>query len=215
MTTAMVLEGMSVPDFVEHILNHTVANSTLIVCGSKEDFLEQLRSATLPAFGHPTLRRLAAAQSTAVTFCPGVTHLRAYLATLLPKPHALDSGTAVLALLNPIALHKATPEFSAQGLNRSFALAFEAASRTMAQLILSESPCPDDAQTDDNPWDEQVSILHVGSRTSGPTELGWLGRTVPVRKVASRWFTFERPPQAYSGTISDKDEGQSENFNPR
>ena len=46
----------------------------------------------------------------------------------------------ILALLNPICLHRGTPHFSAQGLSRTFAAAVEAAARNGQRLVVAECP---------------------------------------------------------------------------
>ena len=42
-----------------------------------------------------------------------------------------------------------------------------------------------------NPWDEEVSILNVTTKSFGVGERGWVGRTVKLRTVAARWCMFE------------------------
>lgn len=46
-------------------------------------------------------------------------------------------------------------------------------------------------------WDEEVPVLNAATKTFGPAgeRRGWLGRTVKVRDVASRWFAFEELPK--------------------
>jgi hypothetical protein len=95
-------------------------------------------------------------------------------------------------------------------LNRTLATAVDAAYHTGSQLVLAE--CPTDLQTisyedtamgfesDDaaapvpgtsNPWDDEVSILNVTTKSFGAGERGWVGRTVKVRTIAERWCVFE------------------------
>ena len=38
-----------------------------------------------------------------------------------------------------------------------------------------------------NPWDDEVSILNVTTKSFGAGERGWVGRTVKVRTIAERW----------------------------
>jgi hypothetical protein len=132
-----------------------------------------------------------------------------------------DSNTArpTIALVNVIALHRNTSSFSAQGLSRTFATAVEAAARTKAKLLIVE--CPNRAPASANaagrdsdeamheigddelsarrvgayedPWEEQVAILNVTTKSFGAGESGWVGRTVKIRRVVERWFVFGRP----------------------
>lgn len=41
-----------------------------------------------------------------------------------------------------------------------------------------------------SPWDEQLSILNVTTKTFGVGDRGWVGRTVSIRQVAERWCEF-------------------------
>lgn len=38
-----------------------------------------------------------------------------------------------------------------------------------------------------SPWDEDLSMLNVTTKTFGAGERGWVGRTVRIRQVAERW----------------------------
>lgn len=42
-----------------------------------------------------------------------------------------------------------------------------------------------------NPWDDEVSILNVTTKSFGAGERGWVGRTVKVRAVVGRWCVFQ------------------------
>jgi len=93
-----------------------------------------------------TIRRIVRAESIKVAFCASVPALHAYLSTLpqLSNPglkhdtSTKTTGPPLLMLVNPIALHKDTASCSAQGLNRAFAAAFEAALRSSQQLVMVE-----------------------------------------------------------------------------
>jgi len=177
-----------------------------------------------PLLKQPTLYQLATSRKVKLVFCPELVHLRAYLSTLaIPSSqpastHTTDNSVkqhktrvSSLVLLNPIDLHRNTSSFSAQGLNRTFALAVEAAHATHTQLLMIE--CPSfgahygndhefesefEAETTVPPrpppgadlWDEEVSILNVTTKSFGAGGRGWVGRTVTVRRVAERWFVF-------------------------
>ncbi|EMC91594.1 hypothetical protein BAUCODRAFT_126594 [Baudoinia panamericana UAMH 10762] len=108
---ACVLESISLLDFVQLVLDQHNAPSTMIVCGNRDAFLEQLTAATQPASSDealpdqsdtrefsretppphatqrwhvPTLRLLSKSRTVKLAFCPDITHLRAYLATYTP-----------------------------------------------------------------------------------------------------------------------------------
>lgn len=161
----------------------------------------------------PTLRLLASAQTLRLAFCEDVTHLRAYLAAYPHRsadPEMPNDGLQskrTLAILNPIALHRPTSNFSAQGLNRTFSVAVDAAHASRSKLVIAECQAATSQSLDDQretgetvaglpreghgTWDEEVSILNVATKTFGVGERGWVGRTVKLRAVASRWCVFE------------------------
>lgn len=237
-----VLEGVNVAGFVQHVLDKHTAPSTLIVCGSKDDFVKQLhhdlsepslattddmsedRTPSLNPrqrlLSKPTLRLLASSRSVSVAFCPELPHLRAYLATL-PLQQAQSStllaadakgqpGRRLLGILNPLQLHRPTSSYSAQGINRTFATAVDAAYHTDSQLVLAECTLSIDgqhqshdlvdigmdhdaalaAEPEENIWDVEVSILNVTTKSFGAGERGWMGRTVSIRRIAGRWCRF-------------------------
>jgi len=166
----------------------------------------------------PTLRQLANAKDVKVTFCETLPQLMAYL-SVYEFPENADatkdnSTRQTIALLNPISLYRKISSFSAQGLSRTFASAVEAAHRVKARLLIVEclsrlqvplsdmEPRSDDTMMqsdgnqrgyDDNPWDEEVSMLNVATKSFGAGERGWVGRTVKVRTVAERWCVFKTP----------------------
>ena len=185
----------------------------------------------------PTLRQLSHSTTLKLAFCPSLESLRAYLCVYnLEKTPSFDNPTPsgnttyvlggrtvhrqpLLALLNPINLHRNTSSFSAQGLSRTLASAVEAAHRTHQRLMLAECPSPvhipnaegglamndDDTEMEEveqveergqveDPLEQQVSILNVTTRTFGAGERGWAGRTVKVRGIVERWCRVEPPP---------------------
>jgi hypothetical protein len=231
----LVLERIDLPAFMQYILKKHAPPSTLIICSTKDVFLQQSHVAlvadstqddetksSIPrhAWITPTLRLLASSRNVKVVFCPDLPHLRAYLAsyahrasldrdTQIPQATARRS-TRILAVLNPIQLHRPTSAFSAQGLNRTFATAVDAAYRTGSRLVLTECPTNLETISDEDiamglesdgvavavpststPWDDEVSILNVTTKSFGAGERGWVGRTVKVRTIAERWCVFE------------------------
>lgn len=136
-----------------------------------------------------------------------------------PTHNSSHTAESTLILINPISLHRNIASFSSQGLSRTFASAVEATARTKNRLLVVE--CPNRASSqgsttgdlsietmhgmDDgepegervtvynDPWEEQVSILNVTTKSFGAGEKGWVGRTVKIRTVVERWCVFERP----------------------
>jgi hypothetical protein len=174
-----VLTGLQLPELVQFLLDSESPSSVLVVCGSKNDFVEQLHATCLASglndtnneqqtdiivdpepnepykpephhlLKQPTLHQLATSRKVKLVFCPELVHLRAYLSTLaIPskssqptsiQPTETNNNTnPLLTILNLVAHHRATSSFSAQGLNRTFALAVEAAHATQAQLLMVE-----------------------------------------------------------------------------
>lgn len=241
-----IVTDIRLAEFVQHLLSNDHQTATLIVCATKERFIEQLLGAcidtptttvdqaqqlsdgetaeTEPATAEThgllkqqSLLRLANSRKVKLVFCYDLTHLRAYLATLaIPRPHLEPAARveetnhqpSLLAILNPIDIHRFTISFSAQGLNRTFALAVEAAHATRNHLIMVEFPeCQHreaehavegyELESDSvpatsvvNPWEEEVSILNVTTKSFGAGGRGWVGRTVTIRRIAERWCVF-------------------------
>lgn len=255
--TPVAFEPVDLITFIQYIVDLHTPASTLIVCSTKEVFVQQLVSATTSKpdthdrdeddknptdpntssttetilrqtsanpWGIPTLRLLASSRTVTLAFCPDVTHLRAYLAayphshaktgTINASPSGSMNASPILAILDPIQLHRPTSAFSAQGLNRTMAVAVDAAYRSACQLMIAECALIDHSSTgepsesmpgvDDtdasnlsttrSPWDEEVSILNVTTKTFGAGERGWVGRTVKIRAIAARWCEFRTLP---------------------
>ncbi|QIW98948.1 hypothetical protein AMS68_004466 [Peltaster fructicola] len=133
-----------------------------------------------------------------VAFVTNLVQLRALLASLTvpvsqtgqeQQSTGEQPSRTLIAVLDPISLHRPTSSFSAQGLNRTFALAIDAADVLSATLILCEtspamqtSDALDAAPTTDdtveqaapsNPWDEDIGIVDIRTKTFGPGSRGW------------------------------------------
>lgn len=249
-----VLTDIQLTEFIEYLIDADTKPCKLVICTSKETFIEQLLAAcTEPQASDvaahpnpnpgdetteaepdgnkasephgllrpPSLLRLASSRSVKLAFCPSLSHLRAYLANLaISTSHQIRgsdttntdderANQSLIAILNPIDIHRSTSSFSAQGLNRTFALAVEAAHATKSDLLMAECPSlrssgieqndpemdyeddfPPPQPAPDNPWDEEVSILNVTTKSFGAGGRGWVGRTVSLRRIAERWFVF-------------------------
>lgn len=116
------------------------------VAGDNEDAAVKTRFAnSCRPLRTRTLRRIAKADTIKTAFCTSVPALHAYLSTLPrgvstqpQEPVESRTDAPLLMIVNPVALHNGTATYSAQGLSRAFAAAFEAALRSEAQLGVVE-----------------------------------------------------------------------------
>lgn len=171
----LIVSFSSVSKFLTRLLEQHAPPSTLIVCSTREFFLEGLlielrqesRELTVSSqtIDTPnlensllsrTLHLIARSKSISLAFTPTLPHLRAYLATyvhpvIVPDEHITyeKPGTHVstLAILNSLTLHRPTSDFSAQGLSRTFALLVDVAAREGMQLLVTEGDlAPEDEE---------------------------------------------------------------------
>lgn len=153
-------------DFVDYVLKYHRAPSTLVICSTREAFLEDLHASVKSAqsedpsasqttdertsqydFLVPKIHLIAKSQSIHVVFVPTLPHLRAFLATrvLVSNSGQATSRTTysrsqstLLAIWGLASLHRCTAEHSAQGLSRTLASAVETAAHGGDQLVLAE-----------------------------------------------------------------------------
>ncbi|KAI4170064.1 MAG: hypothetical protein LQ343_005204 [Gyalolechia ehrenbergii] len=220
------LPPMRCNELVEYVLQSHKAPTTIIICSSRKAFLESLQlsleaqSTDQEATGTPnnqlhpllvpTIHQLAASRTIGVAFTPTLPHLRAYLASYNPgkssTPGSLtftwpDSHVSMLAIYGLLALHRATTEFSLQGLSRSLAIAAEAANTWGLQLILTEDAQALDLQHSEpraegetaspqNCWTERVPVLSSSLALSN--DRAWAGRTVVVGSIVAKWCRIIR-----------------------
>lgn len=239
MIDARVPSIASVADFISFILHDTSSSTTVVICSTRERFIEQLIasvSSQIQEHEHHqvsenapsplleadqpsaskaptsaesllsnTIGSIASSQRVKLVFCPSLAHLRAYLSTFQlwplhdsidPKKQDVGYGKPVIAILDFLAIHYMSTQFSAQGLSQTLALAVETAARTESPILLCE--CNDAVNTgarDHGPrlWDLHVPLLNGGMIRSGNERASssWSGRHVTVRQVAQRWFKFE------------------------
>lgn len=129
-------------------------------------------------------------------FCPTLEHLRAYVSVIrVPSPlisDELNYNRPLLTVVDLLALHVRTSEFSAQGLSRTLAAAVEAAARKGLDLLLCEcrNALDSAAPSGQRLWYEHVPILNGSVRMGGEDSI-WRGRGVTVKRVAERWFEFD------------------------
>ncbi|KAL3464284.1 hypothetical protein BJX64DRAFT_100236 [Aspergillus heterothallicus] len=201
-----IINAQRVTDFLQGVLDENWSSSTIIVCGTRDSFLEQLLATVqLQAAEHvgnpqlltKSLGLLSRSHKIKTIFCPTLEHLRAYLSVGVQSQTSSVEGKHVsrslLAILNPLSLHHSTPEFSAQGLSRTLASAVEASHRANMELVLCECQDPlDPANTERGEALWYVDIPLISNATRIGTEgNSWTGGTVPVARVVERWFYFE------------------------
>ncbi|KAJ5782905.1 hypothetical protein N7457_004679 [Penicillium paradoxum] len=199
-----------VSDLLQQLLEGN-SDTNLIVCATKAAFLAQLTAAIrsqradpTAAVGHDLLTKtiglLARSSKIRLTFCPSLESLRAYLAVFSPVGGvAAEDRTQchdrhLLVILDMIALHVTTSEFSAQGISRTLASAVEAGFRAGMDLRLYEcinALDPSCADWGRNLWDVNVPLLNGSVRMRGDESIG-NKRGVTVKRVAERWFKFDQ-----------------------
>ncbi|PLN76548.1 hypothetical protein BDW42DRAFT_19189 [Aspergillus taichungensis] len=197
-----------VTEFLQYILDTTTEPVSLIICSTRDSFLVNLaltiqsqpkHTPNIQELLKDTIGLLANSTRVRLIFCPTLEHLRAYIGVLRPtNDDNVQHGTAagqnqrppLVAILNCLALHLPTSEFSAQGLSRTLAAAVEVTSQKGMDLVLCE--CRDAASSADPMrgealWYAQVPLLNSAVRTGGDNAAGG-GLTVPVKSIAQRWF---------------------------
>ncbi|PLB47229.1 hypothetical protein P170DRAFT_438930 [Aspergillus steynii IBT 23096] len=200
-----------VSSFLQYILDNNASTILLIICSKRDEFLRRLlatvytqsnESANSRQLVTKTLGLLSKSSRTQVAFCPTLEHLRAYLSVLQFNNAAEQETNApedqqlcrpLMAILDPLALHLSTSEFAAQGLSRTLAAAVETSSREAVDLVICE--CQDVARPEDSGealWNAHVPLLNSSVRT-GRDESTWGGQSVPVKRIAQRWFVFSDP----------------------
>lgn len=213
--TRAVASSCLVTDLLQQLLG-TAAETHLVVCGTRTEFLLQLSWAIRAehadsdsASRHDLLTKsiglLANSSKIQLAFCPSLESLRAYLAVLRPADASQYEGELgkrrndpMLVIQDMVALHVGTTEFSAQGLSRTFAASAESASRANMDLLLCEctnAMDPTSADWGSKLWDTQVPLLNGSVRVRGE-EGNWRGRGVFTKQVAQRWFDFDETKQA-------------------
>ncbi|KAJ5952278.1 uncharacterized protein N7479_010691 [Penicillium vulpinum] len=199
-----------VSDLLQQLLKGN-SDTHLIVCATRSEFLVQLTAAIRSQRADPdtaarhdlltkTIGLLARSSKIQLAFCPSLESLRAYLAIFSPAVGAatedgsLSHDRHLLAVLDMMALHVTTSEFSAQGLSRTLASVVEASSRMGMDLRLYEcmdALSPSSAVRGGKLWDVNVPLLN-GSVRIRSDQNTWGGRGVTVRRVAERWFEFDQ-----------------------
>ena len=195
-----------VTDFLYHILSNPSRATILVICSTRDHFLVQLYAAIHTQTEDPssethrllaqTIGLLSKSSKVKLAFCPTLEHLRAYISVLRATSKVtcdeLQNDRPLLAVLDLVALHVPTSEFSAQGLSRTLATAVEVAAREGMDLMLCECRNALDATSTgsgERLWYEHVPILNGSVRMAGEENV-WRGQGVPVKRVVGRWFEF-------------------------
>ncbi|PWY63180.1 hypothetical protein BO83DRAFT_456799 [Aspergillus eucalypticola CBS 122712] len=219
-----------ITDFLQHIITQDAPTTILLICTTKEQFLEQLLLAsgqgTEEHHQHNhiltknTIGVLSKSSSIKLVYCPTLEHLRAYLSVVrspedgvglqrelltttaeekgrqTKQPSPPPPPLPLMAILNPLALHVPTSEFSAQGLSRTFAAVVEVADRGGMDLVLCECRNVGDSMESGSgkgegevSWHTQVPLLNSSVRV-GEQSTSYRGGGVPVKRVVQRWFEF-------------------------
>ncbi|KAL7786321.1 hypothetical protein V8C37DRAFT_295521 [Trichoderma ceciliae] len=163
-------------------------------------------STVLHPLQRKSLLQAAISRHIRLLFVPSSTHLRAYLGTfsasdskIPPPPSPVDSdgsdpryntGTPMPMLLvyGFLELHRDGTEWSAQGIGTTAAFLVEAAARNCFRAAVAEPRGAMGFEQVDEFLGENVPVL---SGTATKNDGTWSGRTVPIRRVLSRWFEFE------------------------
>ena len=161
-----VLQSTSLLQLFSWILDKQTLSTIIVVCSTKKSFVHNLNAAISQALEnsgstnnkvahdllHPPLKLLAKSQSITLTYCPSIFSLYAFLSVCqkIPQLSSEDlklgssrnpSHSPMLILWNPISLFSDAPShFSAQGIGRLFASAYEAAVRSERGLVVVECP---------------------------------------------------------------------------
>ena len=166
MTQSIVLRCTDLLHFIDWLLDTHKLSATLVVCSTKNEFIYDLSVAISQAAENsnkantkvahdllfPPLRLLSESHSITVVYCPSIFSLFAYLSVYKPNPPDASkyskigsfeepTRSSMLVLLNPISLFSnAQSQFSARGVGRLFASAYEAAARSRRDLVVVECP---------------------------------------------------------------------------
>ena len=228
---SVITKHVYILDLLEDIIQEGPEVQTeLMICTSKGDFVNQVLAelhqyhveqesaslseeagideqdesvSTIPDHNllSRTLHILSASQNVKLVFFPTITVLRGYLSGFVPDPIATISSLGPIIMLNLLAMHHGTSEFTLQGLSQTFATIVSAAHRTGRALRLVECK---DIHDPSNPnrgsalWQAEVQLLSAAIKI-GEAGQNWGRRTIPVMKIASRWFNFEETKAAQHG----------------
>jgi hypothetical protein len=207
-----VLHPLTLGGLLHHILTtqSVAASTTLIVCSSRDAFLQCLsqslegdeQNGALHDLVAPTLHNLLTTKHVKLAFCASVQSLLAYLTAFGrdgDAPTAEGEKQARIFLVNPLALHASTMSFSAQGLSRSFAAAIETALRTSSVLYVVECSTQNrkrEQQNEDGDADmaDENEEVIANEQEHGP----W-GQELSILNASARRFGSNSDERAWAG----------------
>ncbi|KAK5939178.1 hypothetical protein PMZ80_008481 [Knufia obscura] len=160
--------------------------------GDAEEPVASSKHASPPLL-QPTLRLLATSLNTNIVFCSSIPSFRAYVSTLPLRSTGSPNTLSQVIIVDMLALHHGTSEFTIQGLSRTFAMLASVNNQLGGEMQLVE--CNDfhdpiDPQRGSRLWGAEVPLLS-GSVKIGEAGQGWASRTTSIRSFAERWFQFE------------------------
>jgi len=166
-------------------LNPTAGEGT----EDREPALAQHTTSTLL---EPTLQLLATSLNTSVVFCSSIPSFRAYVSTLPVRGKENGGNPSKVVIVDMLALHHGTSEFTVQGLSRTFAMLAAVNTQMASEVQLIE--CNDlhdltDPSRGVRLWNAEVPLLS-GSVKIGEAGQGWASRTTSIKSLAERWFHF-------------------------
>lgn len=224
----IALLSVNSAEFIDYIQRLHRAPTTLVICASRESFLQNLQadirrpnrdsrsdaqensnSVSSHHLLTPTIHLLASSRTVNIAFTPTLPHLRAFLADFNLGEENSSYPSAyqrpglrfpMLAILSLATVHQSTSEYSAQGLSRTVAIAVETANSANMRLVLAEPHDENGNELDTirNPWEAKVPLLN-GSIRFGEDEKMWAGRTVDVGRVIGRWCKIVRRDEEIFG----------------
>jgi len=141
----------------------------------------------------PTLRLIATSLHTNIVFCPDIPSFRAYVTTLSFREVHQSDISSTTVIVDMLAMHHGTSEFTVQGLSRTFAMLASVNHQMAGEMQIVECSDfldPTDLQRGTRLWNADVPLLS-GSVKIGEAGQGWASRTTNIKAFAGRWFQFQ------------------------
>lgn len=180
---------------LNEISQRSFAQYCVIACCTKEHFTRQILEYDTDepelSFLLGTLRQLSISENIQMAFCPDIQVLRAYLVALPFAPSSQDIERVIV--LDMLALHSSTSDFTVQGLSQTFAIVATTNRLMRGSMELIECSHLGNAENvvkGAGSWEEQVPLLS-GSIKIADIGQGWANQTTSIKSFAGRWFTFD------------------------
>jgi len=204
--------------FIEDTCVDLQRSLTIVACWRKSRFLEQLAlhassitelsdslasddaeasqlftKSSPTSLLQPTLRLLATSSNTNIVFCSTIQSFRAFVSTLPQRESESRDQSSQVVIVDMLALHHGTSEFTVQGLSRTFAILASVNHHIPGGMRLVECDNiedPSDPLRGARLWNDEVPLLS-GSVKIGEAGQGWASRTASIKSFAGRWFQFD------------------------